>query len=96
VTFGSDPEDQAKVQKARMQKLSDLGHDPSNRLRAMDLAQEYSTSLYTGVFYRDPNPPPTFDAQIRQRQAANQTPVAASDRSAAVSELTPAPADVVQ
>jgi 2-oxoglutarate/2-oxoacid ferredoxin oxidoreductase subunit beta len=95
VTFGSE-EDQAKVQKARMQKLSDLGHDPSNRLRAMDLAQEYSTSLYTGVFYRDPNPPPTFDAQIRQRQAANQTPVAASDRSAAVSELTPAPADVVQ
>lgn len=67
VTFG-DPEDQSKVQKARMKKLSDLGHDPTNKLRAMDLAQAYGTQLYTGVFYRNPSPPETYDSQIRRRQ----------------------------
>ncbi|MBI5771870.1 MAG: 2-oxoacid:ferredoxin oxidoreductase subunit beta [Verrucomicrobia bacterium] len=69
VTFG-DPEDQAKVQKAKMKKLSDLGHDPANRLRAMELAQTYGTDLYTGVFYRNPNPPQTYDHYIRERQEA--------------------------
>ncbi|MDO8539207.1 MAG: 2-oxoacid:ferredoxin oxidoreductase subunit beta [Opitutaceae bacterium] len=72
VTFG-DPDDQLKVQKTRMRKLAEMGHDPTNRLKAMDLAQEYSTSLYTGVFYRNPNPPPTYDSQIRARQRALQT-----------------------
>ena len=67
VTFG-DPEDQMKVQKTKMRKLAAEGHDPSNRLRAMDLAQTYGTDLYTGVFYRNPNPPPTYDSQIRARQ----------------------------
>ena len=69
VTFG-DPEDQMKVQKTKMRKLAAEGHDPSNRLRAMDLAQGYGTDLYTGVFYRNPNPPQTYDSQIRERQAA--------------------------
>jgi 2-oxoglutarate ferredoxin oxidoreductase subunit beta len=67
VTFG-DPEDQAKVQKTKMKKLSDLGHDPTNKLRAMELAQAYGTELYTGVFYRNPNPPETYDSHIRARQ----------------------------
>ena len=77
VTFG-DPEDQMKVQKTRMRKLAAEGHDPANRLRAMDLAQGYGTELYTGVFYRNPNPPPTYDRQIRERQELLQAkPVAA-------------------
>ncbi len=77
VTFG-DPEDQMKVQKTRMRKLAAEGHDPANRLRAMDLAQGYGTELYTGVFYRNPNPPPTYDQQIRERQEVLQPkPVAA-------------------
>ena len=67
VTFG-DPEDQSKVQKTKMKKLADLGHDPTNKLRAMDLAQAYGVELYTGVFYRNPNPPETYDRQIRRRQ----------------------------
>ena len=67
VTFG-DPDDQMKVHKAKMRKLSAEGHDPSNRLRAMELAQDYGKELYTGVFYRNPNPPPTYDSQIRERQ----------------------------
>jgi 2-oxoglutarate ferredoxin oxidoreductase subunit beta len=34
----------------------------------MELASEYSTSLYTGVFYRNPNPPETYDAHIKKLQ----------------------------
>lgn len=67
VTYG-DPDDQMKVQKTKMRKLAAEGHDPADRLRAMDLAQGYGTDLYTGVFYRNPNPPPTYDSQIRERQ----------------------------
>ena len=77
ITFG-DADDQLKVQKTRMRKLSAEGHDPSNRLRAIELAQTYGTDLYTGVFYRNPNPPQTYDNFIRQRQQALQAkPVAA-------------------
>ena len=68
VTFG-DPNDQMKVQKAKMKKLADMGHDPTNRLRAMDLAQAYGTEIYTGIFYQNPNPPETYDQMIRARQA---------------------------
>jgi len=67
VTYGED-DNQMKAQKAKMKKLSDLGHDPTNRLRAMELASEYGTSLYTGVFYKNPNPTETYDAQIRRLQ----------------------------
>lgn len=68
VTFG-DPNDQMKVQKGKMKKLADMGHDPTNRLRAMDLAQAYGTELYTGIFYQNPQPPETYDQMIRARQA---------------------------
>ncbi|HUL54305.1 MAG TPA: 2-oxoacid:ferredoxin oxidoreductase subunit beta [Opitutaceae bacterium] len=67
ITYG-DPETQLKTQKKRMRRLEDEGHDPANRLRAMDLAQAYSEILYTGVFYRNPHPPPTYESLIRQRQ----------------------------
>jgi 2-oxoglutarate ferredoxin oxidoreductase subunit beta len=67
VTYGED-DNQVKAQKARMKKLSDLGHDTTNRLRAMELASEYSEHLYTGVFYRNPNPPETYDARIKRLQ----------------------------
>ena len=67
VTFG-DPEDQVKVQKAKMKNLAALGHDSKDRLKAMELAQDYGTELYTGVFYRKPNPPETYDSYIASRQ----------------------------
>lgn len=67
VTYG-DVENQMKAQKTRMKKLSEMGHDPSNRIRAMELASEYSTELYTGVFYRNPNPPQTYDTYLKQQQ----------------------------
>ena len=52
-----------------LQSLASLGHDPADRLKAMGLATEYGTKLYTGVFYRNPQPSPTYDALVRLRQA---------------------------
>ncbi|HOG29827.1 MAG TPA: 2-oxoacid:ferredoxin oxidoreductase subunit beta [Vicinamibacterales bacterium] len=76
VTYGQ--EDQLlKAQKAMMQPLASLNHDPANRLAALDLAQAYGEKLYTGVFYRNPDPPPTFEALVRQRQE-QQRPLARS------------------
>lgn len=68
VTFGP-PELQLKAHKASMKALQTLGHDPADRLRAMDLAQAYGTELYTGVFYRNPDPAPTYDQLVRSRRA---------------------------
>ncbi|MGE0453471.1 MAG: 2-oxoacid:ferredoxin oxidoreductase subunit beta [Vicinamibacteria bacterium] len=68
VTFGEE-DWQLKAHKAQMKPLAQLGHDPADRLRAMDLAQAYGRELYTGVFYRNPQPPPTYDALVRGRQA---------------------------
>jgi 2-oxoglutarate ferredoxin oxidoreductase subunit beta len=69
VTFG-EPDAQLKAHKAGMKPLRGLGHDPSDRLRAMALAQEYGRTLYTGVFYRDPQPGPTLGEVIAERHAA--------------------------
>ena len=67
VSFG-EADNQAKVQKARMRNLQAEGHDPTNRLRAMELAQAYGRELHTGIFYRNPNPPPTYESHIRALQ----------------------------
>jgi 2-oxoglutarate ferredoxin oxidoreductase subunit beta len=67
VTFG-DPEWQVKAHRAQMKGVAALGHDPKNRLAAMALAQDYGKELYTGVLYEDPEPPPTLDALVRERQ----------------------------
>jgi 2-oxoglutarate ferredoxin oxidoreductase subunit beta len=69
VTYGQ-VEAQIKAHRETMQKLQDMGHDPTNRLRAMDLAQDYGTKLYTGIFYRNPNPHPTFEAAVKERDTA--------------------------
>jgi hypothetical protein len=53
-----------KVLKAGMRNLESSGHDSSDRLQAMALAQEYGKTLYTGVFYRNPEPPPTCGGQV--------------------------------
>lgn len=69
VTFG-EPDQQLKAHKAGMQALSGQGHDPADFLRAMDLARGYGRELYTGVFYRNPAPPPTYESLVLERQAA--------------------------
>jgi 2-oxoglutarate ferredoxin oxidoreductase subunit beta len=66
VTYGQDDQ-QVKEQKARMKPLEGLGHDAANLMSAMDLARAYGTELYTGVFYRNPQPPPTLDSLVRER-----------------------------
>jgi len=67
VTYGED-DHQVKAHRAMMKPLKSLGHDPKDRLAAMNLAQAYGTELYTGVFYRNDAPPPAFDALARDRQ----------------------------
>jgi 2-oxoglutarate ferredoxin oxidoreductase subunit beta len=67
VTFG-EPDKQLKTHKQQMRPLAGLSHDPTDRLRAMALAQEYGRTLHTGVFYRDPEPRPTYEALVRERQ----------------------------
>jgi 2-oxoglutarate ferredoxin oxidoreductase subunit beta len=67
VTFGEE-QTQMKAQRAQMQTLAGQGHDPTNRIAAMDLAQQYGRALHTGVFYRNPDPPPTIEGLIRERQ----------------------------
>jgi 2-oxoglutarate ferredoxin oxidoreductase subunit beta len=66
VTYG-EADSQLKAQKVKMQSLESVGHDSSNRIQAMDLAQDYGTKLYTGIFYRNPNPVPTYDDEVKLR-----------------------------
>lgn len=68
VTYG-EPEAQLKAQKARIKQLKDLGHDATDRIKAMDLAQQYGKTLYAGVFYRNPTPAPTYGDYVARRQA---------------------------
>jgi 2-oxoglutarate/2-oxoacid ferredoxin oxidoreductase subunit beta len=65
VTYGEDDQ-QIKAHKARMKPLKD--HDATDLLAALDKARAYGSELYTGVFYRNPAPPPTLDSLVRQRQ----------------------------
>ena len=67
ITFGQ-PELQLKAHKAKMKSLNAVGHDSTNRLQAMALAQEYGRELYTGIFYRNPDPSPTYDDLVQERQ----------------------------
>jgi 2-oxoglutarate ferredoxin oxidoreductase subunit beta len=68
VTYGQ-ADAQIKAHREIMQSLEKLGHDPTNRLRAMDLAQDYGSKLYTGVFYRNPAPSPSFGSAVAERHA---------------------------
>jgi len=69
VTFG-DPEQQLKAHKHGMKALAKIGYQPTSRVKAMALAQTYGRDLYTGVLYRNPDPPPTYEYLMRQRQQA--------------------------
>ncbi len=68
VTYGEEAQ-QIKGLKAITESLASLGHDQTSRIAAMDLAQHYGSKLHTGVFYRNPEPPPTYEGLVRERQA---------------------------
>jgi len=68
VTFGEE-EQQVKAQKGRMKSLASLKHDETDLLAALDLSRAYGTELYTGVFYKNPQPPSTMESLVRERQA---------------------------
>jgi 2-oxoglutarate ferredoxin oxidoreductase subunit beta len=86
ITYGQ-PEAQLKVHKSEMKRLEGMGHDPADRLKAMDLAQEYGRTLYTGVFYRDPAPVPTYEQLVAERQRAHAA--AARSRSEILEAFVP-------
>jgi 2-oxoglutarate/2-oxoacid ferredoxin oxidoreductase subunit beta len=67
VTFGAEDQ-QLRVHKEVMISLESLGHNPADRIEAMRLATEYGQKLYTGVFYRNPDPPQTYEAMAVARQ----------------------------
>lgn len=69
VTYGEE-EQQLKAHKTKMQSLESIGHDPTDRARAVELARDYGTKLYTGILYRNPNPPPTYGQGVAERYAA--------------------------
>jgi 2-oxoglutarate ferredoxin oxidoreductase subunit beta len=47
----------------RIYKLEDTDHDSANFPGAMEKALEWGDKIPIGVFYRNPNPPPSLDAQ---------------------------------
>jgi hypothetical protein len=57
---------QVLLQKAKMRKLSSMGHDSSDLERAIKIAREDGDSLHAGVFYRNPNPPATFGSKVKE------------------------------
>ena len=69
VTYGEESQ-QLRAQKAIMQSLDSIGHDPADQARATELAREYGSKLYTGVLYRNPNPPPTYGQGVEERHQA--------------------------
>jgi 2-oxoglutarate/2-oxoacid ferredoxin oxidoreductase subunit beta len=68
ITYGH-PDQQLKAHKAEMKSLASVGHNQADRIQAMTLAQEYGRTLYTGVFYRDEAPAPTFEQAAADRFA---------------------------
>jgi 2-oxoglutarate ferredoxin oxidoreductase subunit beta len=69
VTYG-EVEQQLKAHKTWMKTLDSVGHNPSDLIDALRLAQSYRKELYTGVLFRNPEPPPTYESLVRERQEA--------------------------
>ena len=65
--FGT-PNMKASTPRTAVRKLGAEGHNPANRLMAIELAEAFGSIVYTGVFYRNPNPPPTFGSLIAALQ----------------------------
>jgi len=90
VTFG-DASQQFKTHRERMHSFASLGHDPTNRLAAMDLALRYGGSaLHTGVLYANPEPPPTYEQRISGKRPTQ--PITRADRARIFEQFQAPPA----
>lgn len=49
--------------------ISEMARETLALVKAQGLAQDCGRELHTGVFFRDPKPPATFDALVKARQA---------------------------
>jgi 2-oxoglutarate ferredoxin oxidoreductase subunit beta len=79
VTYG-EADQQIKVHKSVMKKLESMGHDSTSRLQALDKAQSYGSELLTGIYFRDPSPPPTLGSLVRERQREMMSKAPARER----------------
>lgn len=68
VTYGEEHQ-QMKAQRATMKTLASLSHEPSDFLQALAWATHYGEQLHTGIFYRNPKPPPSYEQQLAERRA---------------------------
>ena len=76
VTYGEEHQ-QMKAQRAQLKSLKELGHDPSDFLKALEVATHYGTALHTGVLYRKSTPDLTYEHQLAERRtkvSANALP----------------------
>jgi 2-oxoglutarate/2-oxoacid ferredoxin oxidoreductase subunit beta len=79
VTYGQ-AEQQLKEQKKIVQHVESLGHDPTNRIQAMALAENYGRKLNTGVFYRNPQPTSTYEQLVKERHSSLMANALPKDR----------------
>ncbi len=70
VTYGQEEPAAQGAQDQHAEPGSRWATTPSDRAKATELAREYGTKLYTGVLYRNPNPPPTYGQGVTERQEA--------------------------
>lgn len=68
VTYG-EARDMIKGQKEIMESLEELGHNPTDRMAAFELATKYGEKLHTGVLYREENPGPSMTDHMINMQA---------------------------
>jgi len=79
VTFGQ-PEESIRLQKEHMHSLDEFKHDPTDYFRALRLAADRGSKLYTGVFYRNPRGEEELSRQIREQNEAARGGAPAPDR----------------
>jgi 2-oxoglutarate/2-oxoacid ferredoxin oxidoreductase subunit beta len=56
--------------KERVYKLEDKGHNPTDWASGMERSKEWGAQIPIGVFYKNPNPPPSLDAADPALQGA--------------------------
>ncbi|MCI0444092.1 hypothetical protein L0152_12880, partial [bacterium] len=60
--------------------VESLGHDTTNRIQAMAMAEEYGRKLHTGVFYRNPKPISTYEQLVKERHTSLMADALPKDR----------------